>query len=99
MTKLLTVSHTHPNADFTHIQDTPHTHTILPDIDRTLENNITLSHQHNINTTMHTNTIYIRRGIFQGDELSLLWFCLALNPQSNRLSNTQYGYKIINQHQ
>lgn len=30
--------------------------------------------------------INIRRGIFQGDALSALWFCMALNPLSNALN-------------
>ena len=38
--------------------------------------------------------IQIRRGIYQGDSLSALWFCLALNPLSNMLNNTKYGYNI-----
>jgi hypothetical protein len=38
--------------------------------------------------------INILRGIFQGDSLSPLWFCLALNPMSSLLNGTQCGYKI-----
>jgi hypothetical protein len=38
--------------------------------------------------------IDILRGIFQGDSLSPLWFCLAMNPLSFLLNETQYGYKI-----
>jgi hypothetical protein len=30
-----------------------------------------------------TNEIKIEKGIFQGDTLSPLWFCLAVNPLSN----------------
>lgn len=40
------------------------------------------------------NNIQIKRGIFQGDSLSALWFCLSLNPLSNILNNTTYGFKI-----
>ena len=40
--------------------------------------------------------IQIKRGIFQGDSLSPLLFCMALIPLSNELNNTQYGYKIYN---
>ena len=36
----------------------------------------------------------INSGIFQGDSLSLLLFCLALTPLSCELSDTGYGYKI-----
>ncbi|XP_028158192.1 uncharacterized protein LOC114351251 [Ostrinia furnacalis] len=50
----------------------------------------------------HTETdpIYIKRGIFQGDSLSPLWFCLALNPLSNLLisSNTGFELKHIDTH-
>jgi hypothetical protein len=38
--------------------------------------------------------ISIKRGIFQGDSWSPLWFCLAMNPLSNLLSRTKLGYKI-----
>ncbi|KAI5724299.1 hypothetical protein M8J77_000842 [Diaphorina citri] len=38
--------------------------------------------------------IKIRRGIFQGDSLSPLWFCLALNPLSKLLRRTGMGYKL-----
>lgn len=43
---------------------------------------------------INTDEIYIRRGIFQGDSLSPLWFCLAMNPLSNMLNDTGYGFKI-----
>ena len=36
----------------------------------------------------------MRRGIFQGDSLSPLWFCMALNPISTLLNSTGYGFKI-----
>lgn len=51
----------------------------------------------NLNTpsnTITTEEIPIRRGIFQGDSLSALWFCLCLNPLSNTLNETSYGYNI-----
>lgn len=44
--------------------------------------------------TYRTQTIRIKRGIFQGDGLSPLWFCLALNPLSNMLNRSAYGYAI-----
>lgn len=54
-------------------------------------------------TTMHlrqetndiiSNPIKILRGIYQGDSLSPLIFCLALNPLSHLLQRSQYGYKL-----
>ncbi|CAH2106948.1 unnamed protein product [Euphydryas editha] len=42
-----------------------------------------------------TEPIYIRRGIFQGDSLSPLLFCLALNPLSFVLNKYETkGYKL-----
>ena len=51
-----------------------------------------LSHN---NGTLKSDSIKIKRGIFQGDSLSPLLFCLALIPLSNELNNTGYGYKIF----
>lgn len=53
----------------------------------------------NWNTTLHINSeplgnINIRRGIFQGDSLSPLWFCLALAPLSTMLNIKNYGAQI-----
>lgn len=45
-----------------------------------------------------TNKIDINRGIFQGDSLSPLWFCLALNPLSTILNSSKYGYEIKSRH-
>ncbi|KAJ0176683.1 hypothetical protein K1T71_007862 [Dendrolimus kikuchii] len=42
-----------------------------------------------------TEPIRILRGIYQGDALSPLWFCLALNPLSELLNKSDLGYKII----
>ncbi|CAH2106131.1 unnamed protein product [Euphydryas editha] len=44
--------------------------------------------------TIETEPIRIQRGIFQGDALSPLWFCLALNPLSNILNTTELGYQL-----
>jgi hypothetical protein len=44
--------------------------------------------------TQTTCTENIRRGIFQGNALSPLWFTMAINPLSTLLNATQYGYKI-----
>jgi hypothetical protein len=41
-----------------------------------------------------TRPVRIRRGIFQGDSLSPLWFCLALNPLSRQLRSSPYGYDL-----
>lgn len=38
--------------------------------------------------------ITIKRGIFQGDSLSPLWFCLALNPLSTLLEDSKLGYRL-----
>lgn len=48
------------------------------------------------NSCTTTEPIQIRRGIFQGDSLSPLWFCLALNPLSKMLNNTKYGFNVKN---
>lgn len=50
-------------------------------------------------TTLHLNTItsreiVIKKGIYQGDSLSPLWFCLALNPISQILQNCKAGYRL-----
>ncbi|XP_044757776.1 uncharacterized protein LOC123315935 [Coccinella septempunctata] len=43
-------------------------------------------------TIIKTADIAIRRGLFQGDTLSPLWFCLALNPLSMLINKQKYGY-------
>lgn len=51
----------------------------------------------NINTeseTIRSGPIKISRGIFQGDSLSPLWFCLTLNPLSRILNKTKQGYVL-----
>lgn len=48
----------------------------------------------NNNITHRTNTIRISKGIYQGDCLSALWFCIALNPLSNMLNRTKHGFSI-----
>ncbi|KAJ8714401.1 hypothetical protein PYW07_002626 [Mythimna separata] len=42
----------------------------------------------------YSEPVRIERGIFQGDSLSPLWFCLALNPLSTLLENTGLGYQL-----
>jgi hypothetical protein len=46
------------------------------------------------NTKLKTEPIQIKRGIYQGDSLSPLWFCLAINPLTNLLNSTGYGFDI-----
>lgn len=46
------------------------------------------------NNKLETPEINIKTGIFQGDSLSALWFCLALNPLSNTLKNSQIGFQL-----
>lgn len=46
-----------------------------------------------------TNSLYIghieiNRGIFQGDSLSPLWFCLALRPLTTLLNSLKKGYSL-----
>jgi hypothetical protein len=43
---------------------------------------------------MKTNMIQILNGIFQGDSLSPLLFCLALNPLSRMLKDSKVGYLV-----
>jgi len=51
----------------------------------------------NTNLTIGGNfmaNIHIKCGIFQGDCLSPLLFCIALNPLSELIKDTSYGYKL-----
>jgi len=43
--------------------------------------------------------VKICKGVFQGDTLSPLWFCMALNPLSNILNETDCGYEIRNKNE
>ena len=43
---------------------------------------------------MHSQTNQIRRGIFQGDSLSPLLICIALNPLTNELKRADCGYHV-----
>ncbi|XP_044760856.1 uncharacterized protein LOC123318302 [Coccinella septempunctata] len=50
-----------------------------------------------VNTKNHhykTGTINIKSGIFQGDTLSPLWFCLAMNLLSQLINRQKYGYIV-----
>ena len=61
--------------------------------------NIRLNHN---NGAIEVNEVMIRRGIFQGDSLSPLLFCLTLDPLSKLLNDTNNGYNLCsgrhNQH-
>ncbi|XP_063899231.1 uncharacterized protein LOC135119187 [Helicoverpa armigera] len=54
----------------------------------------TTLHLYHNNNTVTTRQICIRKGIYQGDSLSPLWFCLALNPLSNLLHKCRAGYTL-----
>ena len=43
---------------------------------------------------MQSQPIQIRRGIFQGDSLSPLLFCIALIPITNELNGADCGYQV-----
>ena len=43
---------------------------------------------------MQSIPIQIRRGIFQGDSLSPLLFCIALVPLKNELNGADCGYQV-----
>ncbi|KAI5737559.1 hypothetical protein M8J76_014690 [Diaphorina citri] len=46
------------------------------------------------NEEIRTEKLYLKNGIYQGDSLSSLWFCLAMNPISYQLNSHPYGYKL-----
>ena len=58
--------------------------------------NTTLNLHHSKGTIKTTN-IPIRCGIFQGDSLSPLIFCMCLFPLTNMLNRTKIGVRISNQ--
>ena len=55
------------------------------------ETNLYFSHS---NGTLTPNGMQIKCGIFQGDSLSPLLFCLALIHLSQLPNDTGYGYRI-----
>ena len=56
--------------------------------------NMTLVHKEGV---LETGQIRIKRGIFQGDSLSPLLFTMSLNPLSQELPKTGYGYQLDEQ--
>jgi hypothetical protein len=54
----------------------------------------TTLHVRTESSSYKTDELPIRRGIFQGDSLSQVWFCLALNPLSRMLRTPGYGYIV-----
>ena len=49
-----------------------------------------------VENTLNAEDININSGIFQGDSLYPILFCVTLIPLSKLLNNTGYGYKIYN---
>ena len=47
-----------------------------------------------VENTLNAGDININSGIFQGDSLSVILFCVSLIPLSKLLNNTGYGYEI-----
>lgn len=43
-----------------------------------------------------TDSLPIRRGIFQCKSLSLLWFCFAMIPASHRFNSTNHNFVLKN---
>ncbi|KAI5718661.1 hypothetical protein M8J77_024813 [Diaphorina citri] len=62
----------------------------------TLQNTSNNNNERNMDNSYHfeSDFIPIRRGIFQGDSWSPMWFCLSLNPLSNMLNSTNKGYSL-----
>ena len=70
---------------------------ICPTITRFIANNMeawkTTLRLYHKNGMLTSRSIEINSGIFQGDSLSPLLFCIALAPLSTLLNNTSYGYQ------
>ena len=56
--------------------------------------NMSLVHKKGV---LDTGPIRIKRGIFHGDSLSPLLFTISLNPLSQEIQNTGYGYQLDEQ--
>jgi hypothetical protein len=51
------------------------------------------------NNQITSDPIRIQQGLYQGDSLSPLWFCLALNPLSHLLNRTNCDFGIHSKNQ
>ena len=78
------------------ILETLKIHRICPRLMKFIESNMknweTTLNLHHVQGTLSSRPIRIKSGIFQGDSLSPLLFCLALAPLSNILNASEYGY-------
>ena len=63
---------------------------------RQWKTNVVLVHE-NESGVLETGPISIKREIFQGDSLSPLLFTMSLNPVSQELQKTGYGYQLDKQ--
>ncbi|XP_060523202.1 uncharacterized protein LOC132700100 [Cylas formicarius] len=52
---------------------------------------LTLHHQ---GKSLIVPRMRIKKGIFQGDSLSALWFVMSINPLSLLLNNSRYGFEL-----
>jgi hypothetical protein len=53
-----------------------------------------MRHETSVENKPRINTIKINRGIFQGNTLSPLLFCIALIPLTNELNRSKCGYQV-----
>lgn len=67
---------------------------VIEFLKNTMANWCTTINARNTNKCYQTELLKIERGIFQGDTLSPLWFCLALNPLSFMLNDNPHPYTI-----
>ena len=78
------------------IEETLKIHKVCPKLMKfikiNMENWETTLNLHHVRGTLSSRPIRIKSGIFQGDSLSPLLFCLALAPLSNLLNSSSYGY-------
>lgn len=55
---------------------------------------VDMEHNSHINGLKSSGEIRINRGIFQGDFLSLLLFCISLIALNSKFNRTEYGYRV-----
>ena len=70
--------------------------TTIKFIVQSMKNWKTTLNLHHTNGSLTSRPINIKSGIFQGDSLSPLLFCLALAPLSTLLNRSNYGYESQN---